>query len=162
MIDSGTGLGARTSPGMEIFRNARSLIEGLHPAFATEAFWQLVRFAVGGLSVTLFAVLIYSAAATLLGIAPLAANTVSWLCAVVASYAVHSRWSFAADKSGGETGMIARFLVVSGFAFCLNTFWVWLTTAWLRLPPLAPVPAMIFVTPFVSFLLNRFWVFKAA
>jgi hypothetical protein len=31
-----------------------------------------------------------------------------------------------------------------------------------RLPPLAPVPLMILVTPWISFLLNRHWVFKAA
>jgi putative flippase GtrA len=147
---------------VERLRNTRSAIAALHPALASEAFWQLLRFAVAGLSVTLFAVLVYSAAATLLGISPLAANTVSWLCAVVASYAVHSRWSFAADKSAGEGPMIARFLVVSGFAFALNSFWVWAMTSWLGLHPLAPVPAMIFVTPFVSFVLNRFWVFKVA
>jgi putative flippase GtrA len=146
----------------ERLRNARAALGAIHPALASEALWQLVRFAVAGLSVTLFAVIVYAAAATLLGIAPLAANTVSWLCAVVASYTVHSRWSFAADKSAGEGGMILRFLVVSGFAFALNSFWVWLMTSLLALPPLAPVPAMIFVTPFVSFVLNRFWVFRVA
>ena len=30
------------------------------------------------------------------------------------------------------------------------------------LSPLAPVPAMIFVTPIASFLLNRYWVFRVA
>jgi putative flippase GtrA len=148
--------------GIERLRGIRTMLGSIHPALASEAFWQLVRFAVGGLSVTLFAVLIYSAAATVLRVPPLAANALSWLCAVAASYTIHSRWSFAADHQAGEGAMIARFLTVSVFAFGLNSFWVWLTTAVMHLPPLAPVPAMIFVTPFVSFLLNRFWVFKAA
>ena len=32
----------------------------------------------------------------------------------------------------------------------------------LQLPPLTPVPLMMFVTPWISFLLNRHWVFRAA
>ena len=134
----------------------------VHPALATETFWQLARYIVAGLAVTIFAALIYSAAATLLGIAPLAANTVSSLCGVVASYAVHSRWSFAPEREGGETGMILRFLTAAAFAFALNSFWVWLATSLLHLPPIAPVPAMIFITPFASFLLNRYCVFEVA
>jgi putative flippase GtrA len=39
---------------------------------------------------------------------------------------------------------------------------VWLATGLLHLPPIAPVPAMIFVTPLASFLLNRYWVFEVA
>jgi hypothetical protein len=30
------------------------------------------------------------------------------------------------------------------------------------LPPLAPVPLMMLATPWISFLLNRYWVFRAA
>jgi putative flippase GtrA len=147
---------------VERIRRLRSTLADIHPALASEGFWQLVRFGIGGLGVTLFSVLIYSAAAALLHIAPLAANAVSWCCGVVASYTVHSRWSFAADKREGESAMIARFLVVAIFAFLLNSFWVWLTTSFFKLPPLAPVPAMMFLTPLVSFLLNRYWVFEAA
>jgi putative flippase GtrA len=147
---------------VERIHSLRSTIMAVHPALATEAFWQLVRYIVAGLGVTLFAALIYSAAATLLGIAPLAANAISSLCGVTASYAIHSRWSFAPEREEGEAGMILRFLVAAAFAFALNSFWVWLATGPLHLPPIAPVPAMIFVTPFASFLLNRYWVFQVA
>jgi putative flippase GtrA len=54
-----------------------------------------------------------------------------------------------------------RFLIGSAFAFALNSLWVWLATIWLRLPAWAPVPAMIFATPIASFLINRYWVFRA-
>lgn len=147
---------------MEALRNARVAIGAIHPALDTEGFWQLVRFALGGLGVTVLAATVYSAAVILLAMPPLAANAVSWVFGVAASYTVHSRWSFAADKSRGEGGMIGRFLIVAGLAFGLNSLWVWLMTGLLGLHPLAPVPAMVFVTPFASFLLNRFWVFKAA
>ncbi len=41
----------------------RSTLTAIHPAFASEALWQLVRFAIAGLGVTLFSVMIYSVAA---------------------------------------------------------------------------------------------------
>jgi len=137
-------------------------LEGVHPAFGSEAFRQLVRYVAAGLGVTLFSVLVYSAAATLLHVRPLLANSLSWICGVGVGYAVHSRWSFAADKDKGEGVMVVRFLMASGFALALNSFWVWVATGLLHLPPLAPVPAMMFVTPLASFLLNRYWVFEAA
>jgi putative flippase GtrA len=52
--------------------------------------------------------------------------------------------------------------VASGFAFLLNSFWVWLAIDAMRLPPLAPLPAMVVLTPLCSFILNRSWVFRAA
>ena len=115
-------------PGLAMIRNLRPALAAIHPAFASEAFWQLVRYIVAGLAVTVFAALIYSAAATLLGIPPLAANALSSMCGVTASYAVHSRWSFAAERGDGERGMMLRFLVAAAFAFALNSFWVWLAT----------------------------------
>ena len=141
-------------------------IPGLPPAvaalIASRGFGQLVRFAIAGFGVTLFAVLVYAGFAQGLHIHPLVANTLSYVAGVVASYTVHSRWSFRTEQRSEEGAQILRFLVVSGFAITLNSFWVRLTTIVLRLPPLAPVPAMMFVTPLVSFVLNRWWVFKAA
>jgi putative flippase GtrA len=128
---------------------------------ASEAFRQLVRFLVAGVGVTLFSAIIYSAC-VLFGLAPLAANVVSHGCGMAVGYAVHSRWSFAADTGQGERAMVLRFLLASGFSFLLNSLWVWLAVDLLRLPPLAPLPAMIFLTPAASFALNRYWVFRAA
>jgi putative flippase GtrA len=56
---------------------------------------------------------------------------------------------------------LGRFLTAAAVAFGINTFWIWLTTKQLGLPPLAPVPLMMAATPILSFLLNRYWVFKA-
>jgi putative flippase GtrA len=128
---------------------------------ASEAFRQLVRFVVAGMAVTLFSAGIYTAVVHV-GVAPLAANVVSHGCGTAVGYAVHSRWSFNADTHGGERAMIVRFLLASGFAFLLNSFWVWLAIDAMRLPPLAPLPAMVVLTPLCSFILNRTWVFRAA
>jgi len=129
---------------------------------ARESVRQLLRFAVAGVGVTLFSAVIYTLAVSLFGIHPLAANVVSHGCGMAAGYMVHSRWSFNADTDGGERGMMLRFLVASGFAFLLNSFWVWLAIDAMRLPPLAPLPAMVVLTPLCSFILNRSWVFRAA
>ena len=128
---------------------------------ASDGFRQLARFVVGGLAVTLFSAAIYSAA-VFAGVFPLAANVVSHGCGMAAGYAVHSRWSFRADTDDGERAMIVRFLIASAFAFLLNSLWVWLAVDVMRMHPLAPLPAMIVLTPLMSFALNRYWVFKAA
>ncbi len=125
------------------------------------AFGQLVRFAIGGFGVTLFSACVYLAAATGFGLHPLVANTASHLLGMLASYTVHSRWSFKEKEGAEELRMLFRFCIVSGAAFALNSFWVAVTTVLLALPPQAPVPLMIFVTPILSFLLNRYWVFEA-
>ena len=135
----------------------------LLPSWAKRpAFVQLVRFAIGGLGVTLFSVLVYLGFAIPLHVAPLIANALSYAAGLAAGYTVHSRWSFRAGKPGEEGRMIVRFLVASGFAFALNNLWVWLATVPFHLSPLAPVPGMVFATPLASFMLNRYWVFRVA
>ncbi|HEX4737596.1 MAG TPA: GtrA family protein [Allosphingosinicella sp.] len=134
----------------------------LRPLLERPGFWQLVRFGIGGLGVTLVSTLVYSAFAGGLHVHPLLANLCSYGVGVVASYAVHSRWSFRAGGTDEEGAMMLRFLVASGFAFALNNFWVWLLTLELHLSVYAPVPAMMMVTPLASFVLNRWWVFRAA
>jgi putative flippase GtrA len=93
---------------------------------------------------------------------PMVANVLSTACGLVAGYLVHSRWSFAEGTSASEGGQVGRFLIASFIAFLINSMWVWLTTKALHLSPLAPVPLMMLATPWISFLLNRHWVFKAA
>lgn len=132
----------------------------MRPLLASEAFGQLIRFAVAGVGVTLLSVLVYVGFATGLHIAPLLANALSYVVGVAVGYAIHSRWSFRAEDSGAA--MVLRFVLASGFGFALNSAWVWLATGLLHLSPWAPVPAMVFVTPLASFAINRYWVFRAA
>lgn len=133
---------------------SRSAAEAL---LASEALGQLVRFAVAGLGVTLFAAGVYLSAATLFHIPPLFANAISTACGVGVGYLVHSRWSFRADGNGGAQAL--RFLVAATAAFALNSFWVWLAVHALRLPAWTPVSGMVFATPLASFAVNRWWVF---
>jgi putative flippase GtrA len=124
---------------------------------------QLVRYAIAGFCVTQLATVVYSALVLFLHVNALQANAVSTGFGLCAGYVAHSRWSFAGSGSGAaEHAKVGRFLLSSLVAFIINSTWVWLLVSILQLPPLTPVPLMMFVTPWISFLLNRHWVFRAA
>lgn len=122
---------------------------------------QLLRFAVSGGAITLFYSLVYWLAAVLLGIDPLIANCIAFLFSVVLGFQIHSRWSF---RGHGRRDRPARsmliFLAVNLIGFALNSFWVWLLAVRLGGSPSLPLLPIVFVTPWVSFFLNRFWTFR--
>jgi putative flippase GtrA len=123
---------------------------------------QLLRYAIAGLGVTQFAAAIYSLLVLYFSVAALEANVASTACGLCAGYIVHSRWSFVGGAESAEHAKIARFLVTALAGFLVNSTWVWLLVTLAKLPPLAPLPLMMFATPWISFLLNRHWVFRAA
>ena len=131
-----------------------------HALLAHRASRQLLRYVIGGLFVTQVAALIYSLF-VLQHVGPFWANAGSTGCGLLVGYTVHSRWSFKDGRKDSETLQLGRFLTASAVAFAINNFWIWLTVTRLGLPPLAPVPLMMVATPVMSFLLNRYWVFKA-
>jgi putative flippase GtrA len=134
-------------------RRAQQLLA--HPASR-----QLIRYIIAGLLVTWFATLIYSALVAK-HVSPYIANVGSTAGGLLAGYTIHSRWSFKGGRKDSETFQLGRFLTASSVAFGINNFWIWLTTEQLGLSSFAPVPLMMAATPIFSFLLNRYWVFKA-
>jgi putative flippase GtrA len=126
--------------------------------FQNEAVAQLLRFALAGVGVTAFSVVIYLVYAMALHADPLLANAVSHVAGVAVGYSIHSRWSFRESATQDATSLW-RFAIASGVAFGLNSLWVWIGTSLLALPVWTPVPTMMFVTPLASFALNRWWVF---
>ena len=123
---------------------------------------QFIRYVIAGFCVSQFAALIYSTLTLFVQLEPLKANVASTACRVTAGYLVHNYWSFAEGTARNDSSKLARFLTSAFLAFAVNTTWVWLLVRVLRFPPLAPVPLMMFVTPWASFFVNRHWVFKAA
>jgi putative flippase GtrA len=136
--------------------------QDLPNVLARPATRQLIRYAVAGFCVTQLAAAIYSMLVLSLSMRPLEANLASTACGLAIGYAVHSRWSFAGGSPDAEHAKIARFLLGSFLAVLVNSAWVFLLVSIMHLPPLAPVPLMMFATPWLSFLLNRYWVFRAA
>jgi hypothetical protein len=50
--------------------------------------------------------------------------------------------------------------MVSIISYLLNSFWVWLLFTYLAWGRAAPIVPMLFITPVVTFTLNRQWVFR--
>jgi putative flippase GtrA len=125
-----------------------------------EVLGQLIRFGLVGGFVTALGAGAYWVPATFLGVHPLAANLLGYLVAAGIGYVLHSKVSFrghgSRDKPVQRTG---RFLIVSLISLGLNSQFVGLLTGPLDGPTWWPVVPMIFVTPLVTFTLNRYWVF---
>ena len=125
-----------------------------------ETFWQVVRFGIaGGLSTVLYTA-VYSPLAGLRLTSEQMANLCGYLVAVSAGYVLHCRWSFRGHGSSARAAM-PRFFAVSLVSLGCNTFWVWLLTddAMFAGPWWWPLIPTVFVTPLITFALNRLWVF---
>ena len=121
---------------------------------------QLARFAITGAFVTALGVGVYALVALVLRWEPQLGNFLAYVVAVATGYVMHSRWSFR-DHGGQRTRATRlRFVVVSLISYALNSFWVWLLFSHLQLGRAAPIVPMLFVTPVVTFVLNRQWVFR--
>lgn len=129
---------------------------------------QLVRFGITGVGVTLFYAAVYWPIATYgprlarLGgsaVWPLAAGVVAFAAASVVGNVAHSRISFAGH--GTRSARTAqRFVIVQALGFGLNQFFIWLLTGPLvHGPTWWPLVPAVFVTPLVTFGLQRNWVF---
>ena len=123
-------------------------------------FGQLIRFIISGATVTALGVGVYALVALVVRWHPQVGNVLAYLVAMATGYVMHSRWSFK-DHGGERTQATkARFVVVSLISYALNSFWVWLLFTHLEWGRAAPIVPMLFVTPAVTFLLNRQWVFR--
>ena len=129
------------------------------PAERSAVLAQLFRFILTGGFVTALGVGVYAVVALGLRWHPQVGNLLAYLMAMGAGYVLHSKWSFKDHGSRTRTTGI-KFVTVSLISLALNSFWVWLLTEALALDPVWPILPMIFVTPAVTFLLNRQWVFR--
>ena len=121
---------------------------------------QLVRFVVTGGFVTALGVGVYALVALGLRWNPQLGNFLAYLVAVASGYVLHSRWSFRGHGGERTHSTKLRFATVSVISYALNSFWVWLLYTHLDLGRAAPIIPMLFVTPVVTFVLNRQWVFR--
>ena len=119
---------------------------------------QLLRFLFSGAIVTALGVGIYALVALVLRWHPQIGNLLAYLVAMMTGYVMHSRWSFR-DHGQRTRSTAVRFVVVSLISLGLNSLWVAVLTGPLELSPAWPIVPMLFVTPVVTFVLNRQWVF---
>lgn len=121
---------------------------------------QLIRFGISGAFVTALGVAVYALVALVLRWHPQLGNVLAYLVAMATGYVMHSRWSFRGHGGERTHGTRVRFLIASLVSYALNAFWVWLLFTRLHLGRGAPIVPMLFVTPVVTFILNRQWVFR--
>jgi putative flippase GtrA len=120
---------------------------------------QIIRFGLVGGFVTALGAGVYLIAAYA-GVRPLAANVSAYLVAMASGYVLHSRVSFRGHGSrDNPAGRTVRFVAVSLISLAMNSLFVWAMTGPLQWPLWTPVVPMLFVTPLVTFALNRRWVF---
>ena len=121
---------------------------------------QLARFVISGALVTALGVGVYAIVALVLRWNPQVGNFLAYVVAVATGYVMHSRWSFRDHGGERDRRTQLRFLTVSVASLGLNSFWVWLFYTHLEWGRAAPIVPMLFVTPVVTFVLNRQWVFR--
>jgi putative flippase GtrA len=125
-----------------------------------EILGQLVRFGLAGIALTLGVAAGYWLLATFLEVEPMLSLTLNYILFTGIGYLTHSRFSFKGYGSrDNEAVRTLRFFTVNGIGFLVNQFFVWLLVKQLDGPTWWPVIPIIFVTPLVTFALNRRWVF---
>jgi putative flippase GtrA len=122
---------------------------------------QMIRFGLTGGLLTLLVAGGYWVVATVLGVEPMLSMTINYLVFTGVGYLLHSRWSFKGhgDRERPAAARTARFFTVNTLGFLSNQFFVWLLVKHLGGPTWWPVIPILFVTPLVTFALNRRWVF---
>lgn len=121
---------------------------------------QVARYAFAGAAITVLVAASYWAIAEFLQVDPMVSLTIVFLFFTVVSYFTHGSFSF---RGHGERDRqhirLARFLVVNIIGFATNQLFVWLLVKHLGGPTWWPVIPIIFVTPVLTFMLHRRWVF---
>ncbi len=125
-----------------------------------ELLGQFIRFGLTGGLLTVLVAAGYWIVATLFGVEPMLSMTINYLVFTGLGYLLHSRFSFRGHGSRENAGArTVRFFTVNTLGFFLNQFFVWLLVRHLGGPTWWPVIPILFVTPLVTFSLNRRWVF---
>jgi putative flippase GtrA len=121
---------------------------------------QAFRFGLTGVLLTLLVAGGYWIAADLFGVEPMLSMTLNYLVFTALGYVLHSRFSFrghgARDNPGSRT---TRFFIVNTSGFLANQFFIWLLVKQMGGPVWWSVIPIVFVTPLLTFSLNRRWVF---
>ena len=85
------------------------------------------------------------------------ANLTGYLCAVGMSFIGHSKLTFQVNMSHS---LFRRFILMSVATFGFSELLLWSLESGLQLPARIVMLAVVFTIPVISYLLNRFWVYR--
>lgn len=88
-----------------------------------------------------------------------AATVIAFLCALVVSYFGQYRWTFRARENHGRYVWKFVFVAVGGLG--LNAGMMYVGTSIFHLNYLIPLAAIVLSVPALTFVLNRYWTFRA-
>jgi len=121
---------------------------------------QALRYAVAGLAITLAFSAAYWLVAELTGLDPNLSLTLVFVVFSGISYFAHGAFSFAGHGERDRPHVrMTRFLIVNLLGFAANQFWVWLLVKQLAGPTWWPILPFVLVTPWLTFVLHRRWVY---
>jgi len=123
---------------------------------------QLLKFASVGGFATVVHVVAYIAFVEKLNQAPLIANVAAFGSAVLFSFFGHANWTFRGAYKTTERARVStfgRFLICAILGLVLNTVFVYLVVTVGGLAYGWAIPFFAVVTPFLLYLINRYWVF---
>ena len=123
-----------------------------------ETFTQLIRFGLVGIGLTLLYAAVYWPLATYV-MWPVFAVIIAFAVAVTVGFFLHSRWSFKGHGKEETAGTKLQFLAVQTTGMLLNAAFTWICTDLWQLATWTPLVPAVLITPFVTFFLNRWWVF---
>ena len=138
-----------------------TLINRLGEFRRSPVFGQLVRFTVvGGLSALLYSAVYLPLAGWLPRGHAVWAVPPAFLVAVAFGYVMHGAWSFRGHGTGERSaGQGAKFVGVQASGMVMNLGWAWVLNGLMGLPAWVPLLPAVFLTPIVTFMINRNWVF---
>jgi putative flippase GtrA len=122
---------------------------------------QAARYAFAGIIITLLVAASYWAIAELLHVDPMVSLTIVFVCFTLVSYVTHGAFTFRGHGARDRHHVrVSRFFLVNIIGFAINQFFVWLLVKHLGGPTWWPMVPMVFVTPLLTFVLNRKWVYS--
>lgn len=134
-------------------------LNSLPPERRTMLF-QLARYGVAGIGITLLVAASYWAIAEYLSVDPMVSFTIVFLFFSAVSYFTHGAFSFRDHGSRDRQHVrMLRFIIVNLIGFAANQFFIWLLVKKLGGPTWWPTVPIIFVTPLLTFSLHRRFVY---
>ena len=119
----------------------------------------VLKFASVGVVATGVHAAVYFLCVGVSNIQPQAANLAAYLVALVVSYIGQRGWTFSHITPGSQSGTKTKFVISSLLGYALNATWVAVVTDILQVSPLYALPGIVLLTPLITFLLLKYWVF---
>jgi putative flippase GtrA len=122
---------------------------------------QALRFGLTGGLLTVLVAGGYWILADVFHVEPMLSMTINYVIFSALGYVLHSRFSFRGHGGRDKPALrTVRFFTVNTLGFLANQFFIWLLVKHLGGPVWWSVIPITFVTPLLTFALNRRWVFS--